>query len=129
MDREILFRGKRLDNEEWVEGGYWQNDTVTKTTKHIIDHDGNPHAVTPTTVGQYTGLTDKNGVKIFEGDVLRGKDKRFFRVDYNADIAGYVAHAVDGGASTPCLNVGTMGYYEVNGNIHDNPNLVVDENG
>ena len=124
--REILFRGKRIDSGEWVEGGCRAEkvgDYITAVS--IMEHLGhgvwNVCRVDHATVGQYTGLTDKNGKKIFEGDILKGIcgmhivffDERFACFDWR-EIKGKPTENFSGFADE----------YEIVGNIHDNPELL-----
>lgn len=132
MDREILFRGKRLDNGEWVEGNLVvKKDPLLKTDYCFILAQGKGdsfvtwHKVDPSTVGQYTGLTDKNGKRIFEGDIVEG-------CDFTPEDGGYGVVGYDDGAFEITGNniEGTFheNYWgvdlEVIGNIHDNPELM-----
>ena len=77
MKREILFRGKRADNGEWVYGYLIGNNVIVG---EVVDFDEDYfntefwYKVDPETVGEFTGLTDKNGTKIFDGDIVRFYD-------------------------------------------------------
>lgn len=151
--REILFRGKRMDNGKWVEGSLLKV-TINGKTAHLIFGDnfslvGNDvkalsHAlVDPATVGQYTGLTDKNGQKIFEGDVVSIEDGEFWVFSFgNCGGVQNVAHEVGytgfhlsplspsaihnrdyGQRDDPAYYLNAIGLCVI-GNIHDNPELL-----
>ena len=148
--REILFRGKRVDNGEWVKGFYveanhhWHNKGVHKEwiVENVIQNGGwcniaGKYAVIPETVGQYTGLTDKNGKKIFEGDIVHyvyEPGEGFWNTNQNSVIewrkTGFYLNGIMGTnkyalmtgwlVSIPHGNGET---FEVIGNIHDTKDL------
>lgn len=129
--REILFRGKREDNGVWIFGSFHKKiESCFIITLPIITSQSK---VDPATVGQYTGLTDKNGKKIFEGDIVV-----YDNSPYNAycePIAGEIAwrngslcfkYKVWKSASyrSLCSDDFFAAKCEVIGNIHDNPELL-----
>lgn len=118
--REILFRGKRVDNGEWVEGDVHKNIDFSKAHIHPNGERVRSFDVLPETVGQYTGLTDKSGVRIFEGDILRDDDNE----------ENGVIEFVDGEFCVVFGNIETHGIADIAcccyviGNIHDSPELL-----
>ncbi len=119
--REILFRGKRVDGEEWVEGYYLVAAGMPFISAFGIRE---PLLIDPATVGQFTGLRDKNGKEIFEGDICRGE---YGGIVYENEVVfvegGFsIRHSNDKHGYCALLNEHES--KEVVGNIHDNPELV-----
>ncbi len=128
--RKIKFRGKRLTDGKWIYGDFFRNRGLS-----FIAADGiveNPLAswhdynVDPETVGQFTGLCDADGKEIYEGDIIGGS---------NGSINGYhwpFTRQIKWDDATCGFNTPKWGYmdsthyYEILGNIHDNPELMED---
>lgn len=118
--REILFRGKRVDNSKWVEGSLIKVDWRNKPTTYSI-MPTRPTAcnyiVDPKTVGQYTGVEDESGTMIFEGDILRDDDaeENGVVVFKESEFCVVFDNVITHGISDSCY---------IRGNIHDNPELM-----
>lgn len=129
--REILFRGKRTDNGEWVEGCFVKLNEINYILQNVFNITllkdcVNWVLVSPATVGQYTGLLDKNGERIFEGDITKRWDGLIRSVEYGR-------HLVEGCGTAHCgfyfktkdgYVEGIDGTFELIGNIHDDPELL-----
>ena len=130
--REILFRGKQKENGEWIYGGIYSNND-----EYFIINDSLPVnelgsvcngvPINPETVGQYTGLKDKNGTMIFEGDIV-GFDEfpgSHHRIYFDVDNARWTDERIeDGDTCTDYYGFDFVRDSTVIGNIHDNPELI-----
>lgn len=147
--REILFRGKLIFKDEWTEGSliideygryYIGKAVMTNATTEYLFSGGRQNGkvfsrffgfgfrmVIPETVGQYTGLTDKNGKKIFEGDIIKSCEyDEVYCVKYFADD-NYPAFDVVPEMNITCNGLSHLHIVEgieIIGNIHDNPELL-----
>lgn len=131
--REILFRGKRLDNGEWVYGNFCMD--ALEQTRGLCGLDGfirryntdtkrmEMYEVDRETVGQYTGLVDKNGRRIFEGDIVKSiETKETGVVQFFPEHSAFMVwckFSNEVGFLYECTSIA-----EVIGNIHDNPELL-----
>ena len=137
--REILFRGKRIDNGEWVEGYLvkavgGECMILPITTEHWGGVEFNiGYHCDPATVGQYTLLEDKDSKRIFEGDIVRDNDGKIYVVLWSAAGFGLKydplhAHGFYYELSPLCNFWNAHGsIIKVIGNIHDNPELLEEE--
>lgn len=147
MERVVKFRGKRVSNGEWLYGDL-MHDNIGGCYIYPIECDNlyKENAVLPESVGQFTGLHDKNGKEIYEGDIVRNKEIGGYGLEY-LGVVRYYEEDCRFGIDTTAINkftkrvlfsVGesiindghyTITYtneYELLGNIHDNPNLLTD---
>lgn len=141
--REILFRGKSESNCEWVYGNPIYDNVSGKhyivpfgniTESDKVGQEGCTYCVgfevIPETVGQYTGLTDKNGKKIFEGDILKDHSftiDDFSKVVYDTENAQFSLADCDEICDTMEEWERYREDYEIVGNVYDNPELLESE--
>ena len=140
MKKEILFKGKIEHTNEWVEGYYFETPLTDEKTdsmpedgwyfltgkkRHVISRNSCVYQVSEKTVCEYTGTTDCNNIKIFEGDILKydhitvKNKKNKFVVRWSEGHCGFVADSMKPDNIWPNLNPGTTRRLKVIGNIHD----------
>ena len=123
--REILFRGKKCD--EWFEGCLLYDEENNKAfiAEYFEDESAYLREVIPETIGQYTGVTDRKGKKIFEGDIVyeynvlgKRSDKKYVVTWEDIFVRWSIAecHGMYGSEH--------IAFYEIIGNVHDNPELL-----
>lgn len=133
MKREIEFRGKSIGTGEWLYGYLFNYGLTAPTNVPCIcvcvpkswKEAYNLYTVSPDTIGQYTGLKDKNGVKIFEGDIIESDGYKHL-VTYNENLAGFCAVNVKYPEDLCGINQQWINecVKVVIGNVTDNPEMV-----
>lgn len=134
--REILFRGKLKDNGEWVEGcllNFRENTYIIPHDSEYCYDDTEKLAfdveyfeVLPEIVGQYTGLTDKNSVKIFVGDIVKNHEEDTGVIQWFPEHGAFMIFCTNQN-KVYFLYDNDFSKIEVIGNIHDNPELLKGE--
>ena len=141
--REILFRGQRFDNRKFIEGNYafgyiYTSEPIIELDENYWEHSygyapsaedyhlSNRFEVIPETVGQFTGITDKNGVKIFEGDIVKANFPYAKKglVEWDKKRGSFYVNPIDGFAAYDKGYKMNANKLEIIGNIHENTELL-----
>lgn len=124
--RTIKFRGKARRDGKWFYGNLYVKDIYGRT--HICTPERGCLDIDPGTVGQFTGLCDKNGKEIYEGDILRVNDSTNVVCEFRHGAFGYIYcnefHPFAGNTNYTFNPKNTDKNFDVIGNIHDNPELL-----
>lgn len=149
MKREVKFRGKDIETNQWLYGNLIKRLGYFPSIMYDYESQGKVHyaecAVNRDSIGQYIGIEDKNGVEIYEGDILRSDKYPFSNVEdgvydnYLVEVCwdeecccffGYVfkhpssnVYGISEGDTVECENFDSRGLYVI-GNINDNPELI-----
>ena len=123
--REILFRGKRTSDGEWIEGTLFRLASKLHPFIMLTDRYAESYEVDSETVGQFTGLIDKNGKKVFEGDIFATKcNKGVITFDDDAGVFGFQIWWKGFPDDFATLKEFGKPEFEIIGNIHENPELL-----
>jgi hypothetical protein len=125
MNREIKFRGKCTQTEEWIYGYYFHIPKPGNISQHFIQSGIKRFSVIPETVGQYTGITDRKRKEIYERDILKydgGTKINLFEIQFMQ--ARFKALLIGRSDDGQILGYGLWDESEVIGNIYENPELL-----
>jgi uncharacterized phage protein (TIGR01671 family) len=131
--RTIKFRGKSIDNEKWIYGGFFNSSEEEGLVSYVFDNINGAEPVEINSIGQFTGMKDRNGIDIYEGDIVNSgageilwcELESMFKVKWH----GEVFKRVRGQNDRYTLNgeplfMNAHIAWEVIGNIHENPQLL-----
>ena len=128
--RNIKFRGKRVDNGQWVYGlpSYGSGENIIYIEGWFGDEGGEDYdriEVDPKTISQFTGLFDKSGTEIHEGDILVNKSGRLCEIIWNEYRSGFDSKPLNALGTNRGFTYNRQWVYcEIIGNIYENPELL-----